>query len=117
MAKYLGVWLGPAAPEQQWTAPIESWRTSGRLIATSSMAASVLTTEYNMKAITKLSYLSQFMRVPDSIYRKEAGTLHTLLKLPNNAFSSNLLFNLEAIGGPKLSNIRATNAAAMLRFY
>ena len=55
-AKYRGFYLGPAAAENQWKAPLSKWKKRGGDIAATGAAASIAAYLYNSRAVPCLSY-------------------------------------------------------------
>ena len=114
---YLGVWLGPAACQQQWQSPVPSWLTSAKSLAQQSLPASLLSIQYNCRIFSKLSYKSQFVSPPSKIGYKERGVLHSILKIPPQTFGGSILFNMPNLGGPRFHSLQVMNAAARLRYF
>ena len=79
------------------------------------MPIAIATYSYNIKAVSVLQYVAQFIPLPRLFHQTEMGILHLLLHLPNNSFPLRALHSLQLRGGPALSSIACSCTAARIR--
>ena len=65
-AEYLGIWLGPNAASRNWTTPLGKQHDRVNAIASAAPPTALAIGIYNVKAITTLSYPSQFLPPPQT---------------------------------------------------
>ena len=81
-AKYLGAYLGPEGGSMIWQAAIAKWAARSYAIASARAPLKPTVHLYNTRAVTTLSYISQFAFLPLEVARKELGILSKLLHIP-----------------------------------
>jgi hypothetical protein len=113
-AKYLGAFLGPSAGALMWSAAVAMWYDRASTIAALGAPISTTAFLYNSRAVSTLSYVSQFSLLPQEVGRRDDGLLSRLLHVPHNAFTKNSIYNLRDWGGAKLiSPLVVAKATAM----
>lgn len=81
-ANYLGVLVGPTAVEHMWKAPLDKWQRRAHQLAACGVAQDATLREYRGRALSCLSYLSQFIGPPPSILRIEQQSFATMTRFP-----------------------------------
>ena len=114
-ARYLGIMLGPAASQTQWTLTIEKWKQRSQLIAATGAAASISARLYNVRAVPVLSYISQLRPPPLCLQKLERQFLGKVLHVPGNVFGARELLNLQEFNGPSFVSVVALTAAIAAR--
>eukprot|EP00973_Karenia_brevis_P027336 3768884-Karenia_brevis.AAC.1 len=72
--------MGPSASDKQWLDAFLTWQSRSGNLASSSIAASFASLVYNVRSLSVLTYLAQFLPVPSRIYPKERAIIHKILK-------------------------------------
>ena len=79
-ARYLGVALGSAAAQIQWSIAFDKWSWRASLIASIGAPASMSARLYNVRAVTTLSYIAQLRPLPYSASSLERKLLGRMLR-------------------------------------
>jgi len=115
-AKYLGVYVGPGADEQQiWKEPAEKWSWRTRVLAGARLAPAFGIRQYNSRAITCMSYIGQLYPAPKNIIKHEKSLLQQLLHIGNNSLPPGHIFRLKDIGASQPISLVVHNLAARYR--
>ena len=114
-AKYLGIWMGPAAGTFQWHDQVAKHRLRVSGLAAQELSVRDALHFYNTRCATVLSYVAQFKRPPVTLKKIELACLCKTLKIPGQAFSRGDLYNFEAFACAKVVSVDALCLAAMAR--
>jgi hypothetical protein len=93
-ARYLGAFLGPKAASLMWKAPIAKWSNRCLALAQAGAPPGITIELYNTRALTTLSYVSQFSEFPERALPRERAMLGRILHLPGNAIAGSDFFAL-----------------------
>ena len=81
-AKYLGVWMGPAAGELQWRDPTTKWEKRAVTVVDLSVGSFDAAQLYNTRAVPVLGYIAQLMPMNPRFARLEKRLSHRLMHIP-----------------------------------
>ena len=94
-AKYLGVYLGPKAGCMQWKGPIAKYQKRVDDIWSSHLSASAASREYNIKTVSILGYVAQFVPPPPNFRALETASIGKCLHLATSSLTQNSCFQLQ----------------------
>lgn len=114
--QYLGFWIGPAAALEQWKSPMRKYLDRAEAIALTGCNSAVASRLYASRAAPVLWYKGQLLHPPAALLKSERTAVHRLLHLPTHALAFGDFMALSTLGGPRLPSVKATCAAALLRF-
>ena len=113
--KLLGFYIGPDAGRVNWTEQAQKILTRVQSIRLSQAAINLNVLAYNTRVVPIPSYIAQLLPPPDRISQIERASLHSVLRLPQNAFCHADFFHLSRCGGPILRSITTASFAAHIR--
>ena len=96
LAKYLGIWLGPMAEDQQWVDPAKKYASRIEQWARPEMGLQLCTRAYNTYAASVLQFVSQFSRIPEAVIKLETYALRRFASGPGNWIQQRELFHLRS---------------------
>jgi len=115
-AKYLGLYLGPAAANQiNWDAPVRKFCERVEQASQKNLPLQMAASQFNTKAVTVLGYVGQFVPPPQSFKSIELRMAHKVLNWPTNSLDTAAAYSLEKFGGPKLVRPAAYILASRVR--
>ena len=114
-AKYLGVWMGPAAATMQWKSQLAKLVDRACCVASMGLAASAAIPLCNLRAVPVVGYLAQFCSPPAQIEAIEKRLLCKILRIPYTAFPFNLRISFDSLGGPGVRSATVLCKAALMR--
>ena len=68
---YLGATIGPGTTEDNWYAPVAKWFNRGKLLAMTAGGCAATVVNYNIRAVTCVSYVAQLFILPAHMVMKE----------------------------------------------
>ena len=114
-AKYLGIWMGPAAATQQWKTQLAKLAGRAATIVSLALPASASLPLYSSRAAPVTSYVAQFCEPPPVLERFERRLLCRILRIPFTALSFTHLTSLADMGGPCVRTATVATKAALIR--
>jgi len=116
--KFLGWHLGRHAATLSFAAPIKKYANRVHEICNGKSPAAVAVIRYNQRVVPVLSYVSQFAVPPDSYQIQSLAhrSLHSILRMPPNSLSRNLINSVGFCTGINPLPIRSYCASVRYRF-
>ncbi len=114
-AKYLDFYIGPAAKEHSWVAPLAKFDKQVRQIAAAGLSAAVSSLLYSSRAVSVVGYVAQIEALPAGLLRKETWAVNKVLHAPGGAFLPSVAAQLGSLKLKGLRSLSLSCAAALLR--
>ena len=81
-AKYLGIWMGPAAGAAQWHAQVDKWWLRVGGLAAQYPSVRDLAGLYRSRCVSVLPYVAQLKAAPYNLKRTEAAIFCKMMRIP-----------------------------------
>ena len=114
-ATYLGIWLGPEAGNLRWEEAKGTYLSRGQELACSSLPPSVTIPQYNLRAVTTLSYVGQVQPPTAALLKDEMMMVQRLHRFPHNTFPRGGMFWLREFGMKTPRSVAAMCGASAFR--
>jgi hypothetical protein len=114
-ARYLGAYMGPKGASLMWNAPLTKWFNRSHALAQANAPPRYTIGLYNSRAVTTLSYVAQFSKLPERALPRERALLGKILHLPGNAMTSTHIFALRSWGSYQITSTLAMSLAILMR--
>ena len=115
MGKYLGLFVGPKAGDNNWTAPTAKFLARTQQISCESLPLELAAGQFTSRAVSMLGYVGQFMPPPERFRLVELRAAHKLLSAATSSLSTNAAYDLPRVGAIGLSRPSAYVHASRIR--
>ena len=112
-AKYLGVFLGPAAGAKQWVAPMEKFLKRCIDLRDSDQPALMAIRNFNTKVLPVLGYVAQMIPPPKNMTKIELTAILRVLNLAGQSMNTDAAYQLKQWLGLDPKRPRAYMESAM----
>ncbi len=114
--KLLGVFVGPGAPQRQWSSVRQELRERSRFLASLGMAWSGVMPLFRSHVLPVASHLAQMCPMPASLLRTVESCMAIVLKTPFRAVPGKVLYHAKSFGlGIDVPDLRTLGLAATFR--
>jgi hypothetical protein len=114
--KLLGFFVGPGAPDRQWSSIRLELRVRSRFLASLGMAWSGVLPLFRSHVLPVASHRAQLCPIPAAMFRTEESCIAIVTKTPYRAVPAKLLFQGKAYGlGMDVPDLRTLGQAATYR--
>ena len=114
--KYLGVYIGPGAPNVQWKLAIKGFKEAAAFVRGLETGYVAKCSLFNVLAFSRLSWLASFIDPPPEILVEVRNAVNRLSRGPWNAFPYRFAKNLKAVGCKiQISDLKKASIAGRVR--